>query len=308
MKQTERRNPRSVGIDRLSVEQALRVFHAEDRLAAEAAASAAEDVSAAAEWAAASFRAGGRLVYAGAGTSGRLGALDAAECPPTFGVPPETVVGLIAGGDAALRKAVEGAEDSPEGGAQAVREIGICALDTFIGVSASGTAPYVLGALKEAKRLGAKTALLCCAPPNRSLDSFVDRQICAVVGPEIIAGSTRLKAGTATKLILNQISTIAMIQTGKVYDNWMVNVQLSNRKLRRRALRLVMTLGEAEKPAAQAALDKGGSVKAAVVMLKRGVNAEAAERLLHSAGGNLRTALERGEADSFKQKRKRGNA
>ena len=163
--------------------EALRVFHEENRRAVEAAALAAEDVAAAAEWAAASLRAGGRLAYAGAGTSGRLGVLDASECPPTFGVPAETVVALIAGGDAALRHAVEGAEDSDEGGAQAVRDIRLGPLDTFIGVSASGTAPYALGALKEAKRLGSKTALLCCVPHNHQLDGFVDRQICAVVGP-----------------------------------------------------------------------------------------------------------------------------
>ena len=291
MKETERRNPNSVGIDQKTIAEALRVFHHEDRAAVNAAAAAAPDVEPVVRWAADALRSGGRIVYIGAGTSGRLGVLDASECPPTFGVAPDRVIGIIAGGDDALRNAVEGAEDSPEQGAEDIQRAQIGPDDLLVGVSASGTAPYVLGALQEAKRRGAKTALLRSTPKEPALDGYVDRQIAALTGPEIIAGSTRLKAGAAAKLILNQISTIAMIQTGKVFDNWMINVQPSNRKLRERALKLVMRIAETDEMTARRALQRAGSVKAAVLVLKRSVDPETAERLLQNADGNLRTAL-----------------
>jgi N-acetylmuramic acid 6-phosphate etherase len=221
-----------------------------------------------------------------------LGVLDASECPPTFGVSPELVVGIIAGGDRALRHAVEGAEDSAEEGAQAIASREVAERDVVIGIATSGRTPYVLGALREAHRRGARTALLSCTPPDEDLRTFVDGFLTPLVGPEILTGSTRLKAGTATKLILNQITTIAMIRLGKAYDNWMVDLQATNTKLQDRARRIVMAITGVDVFRAQAALDAAqGRVKTAIVMVAHGLEADAATRHLEAHRGHLRSAL-----------------
>jgi len=288
---TEQRNPRSVGIDQLSVEDILAVFHEEDRAAAAAVEAVRDSVARVIERVVDAFRVGGRLLYVGAGTSGRLGVLDASECPPTFGVSPGLVVGIIAGGDTALRNAVEGAEDSESLGAEDIRSASVGGSDVVVGIATSGRTPYVLGALRAAKSVGAATALLSCTLPDPDLSDFVDVFMTPLVGPEIITGSTRLKAGTATKLILNQITTVAMIRTGKVYDNWMVDLRASNTKLRDRARRIVASIAGVEGDAAQAVLDAAdGEVKTAALMLLRGIDAGAARRALKNAGGSLRDA------------------
>jgi N-acetylmuramic acid 6-phosphate etherase len=295
---TEQRNPRSAGIDTKSARDILEAFHEEDRVAVAAVEGERDHVARAVEWVAAAFAAGGRLLYVGAGTSGRLGVLDASECPPTFGVSPELVVGIIAGGDMALRQSVEGAEDSRRAGAEAIRAHAVGPPDVVVGIATSGRTPFVLGALGEAHRRRAKTVLLSCTPPESSLSRFVDGFITPLVGPELITGSTRLKAGTATKLVLNQLTTTAMILTGKVYDNWMVNVQPTNSKLRARARRIVMDIAGCGRRAAQAALDEAeGDVKVAVMMVSRRLAAGGARLALEQTGGNLRRALEPASPD-----------
>lgn len=290
---TERRNPRSVGLDRLTTLEMLDLFHAEDRTAVEAVVAERENVARVVEWIVEAFRRGGRLFYVGAGTSGRLGVLDAAECPPTFGVPPTMVVGIVAGGDRALRNAVEGAEDSSEEGARAIQDQGVGVCDVVVGIATSGRTPYVLGALQEAHRRRARTVLLSCTPPEENLCAYVDGFITPLVGPEIIAGSTRLKAGTATKLILNQLTTCSMVRIGKVYDNWMVDVQATNSKLRDRARRLVRDIAHVDDETAQRALDAAeGSVKVALVMLAKSVSPQEARLLLSASDGHLRPLLE----------------
>ena len=289
---TERRNPASIGIDRKSIPEMLRIFHEEDRKAVAAVEAVAEAVAEAIEWVEAAFRRGGRLFYVGSGTSGRLGVLDASECPPTFGVSPERVVGIIAGGDVALRRSIEAAEDDAEAGAEAIRTYRIDERDVVVGITTSGRTPYVLGALREAHRRGARTVLLSCTPPESELGAFVDGFITPLVGPEIIAGSTRLKAGTATKLILNQITTIAMIRIGKVYDNWMVDVQATNSKLRERARRMVAEIAGVDAETAQRALNAAsGDTKVAILMLSGEMDAEEARQVLAAHGDSLRAAL-----------------
>jgi len=289
---TEQRNVRSVGIDRLSTPEILDVFHAEDRRAVEAVVAERENIARVIEWIVEAFSRGGRLFYVGAGTSGRLGVLDASECPPTFSVPPTMVIGIIAGGDAALRHAVEGAEDSFDDGAHAIGEHDVGERDVVVGIATSGRTPYVLGALQEAHRRKAKTVLLSCTPPDEALGEYVDGFITPLVGGEIIAGSTRLKAGTATKLVLNQLTTTAMIRLGKVYDNWMVDLQATNSKLRDRARRLVRDIARVDEETAERVLARcGGSVKTALVVLRRGVSPEEARALLDAHGGRLREII-----------------
>ena len=239
------------------------------------------------------FRRGGRLFYIGAGTSGRLGVLDASECPPTFSTHPDMVQGIIAGGDRALRRSVEAAEDKPETGAEAIRERRVTNQDVVVGIASSGYTPYVIGALKEAHKLGAKTIFLCCIPAAEYLDEFVDVCIAPIVGPEIITGSTRLKAGTATKLVLNMLSTISMIKIGKVYNNLMVDLKSSNAKLTDRGIRIIMEVTGTDSEIAQETLARaGGSVKTAIVMLAADVEYDDAVSRLESQAGVLRSVLE----------------
>jgi N-acetylmuramic acid 6-phosphate etherase len=288
---TERRNPRSRGLDLKSTEEILRIINREDAGVARAVAKAIPAIARAVNAIAAALRRGGRLIYVGAGTSGRLAVLDASECPPTFGVPPALVQGVMAGGPPALVRAVEGAEDDAARGARDLRKKKISTGDVVVGLTASGATPYVLGALRYAKRCGAATIGVCC---NRgaAIEHIARISIVAEVGPEVIAGSTRMKAGTAQKLVLNMLSTAAMVQLGHVYDNWMINVALSNQKLRRRGLRVLeeatgASVSEAERAARQA----GHDLRVALIMLKSRMGAREARRRLKQADGDLRNAL-----------------
>ena len=237
---TERRNPRTADIDLAEPLAIVDLMNAEDRTVADAVAAVREPVAALIGEVERAFRAGGRLFYAGAGTSGRLGVLDASECPPTFGVGFEMVQGMIAGGEAAMFRAQEGAEDSPEGGARDVDARGVRSGDVVVGIAASGTTPYVRGVLERARALGARTAVVACSPPPAATLAAADVAIVAVTGPEVLTGSTRLKAGTATKMILNMVTTGAMIRIGKAYGNLMVDLRATNVKLVDRSERIVM--------------------------------------------------------------------
>lgn len=288
---SESRNVFTRELDRRSDEQVVGLMHVEDRRAVRAVRAVLPDIARAVDAIAARMAQGGRLIYVGAGTSGRLGVLDASECPPTFGVDPHVVVGVIAGGDVALRRAVEGAEDVAEDGARAVADLNVGPLDTVVGITASGRTPYVLGALEEARRRGALTVGVICNLPAPVAD-LAEITIAPLVGPEVITGSTRLKAGTAQKLVLNMLSTATMIRLGKVYDNLMVDVQQDNEKLRARARRIVMeATGVDVETAASALQQSGGDVKVAIVsLLTQRPPGEARERLLRS-GGRIREAI-----------------
>ncbi len=276
---TERLHPRAGDLDLLSVEAVVRRLHQEDLAAVRAVRPALPALAEAARAVADALRAGGRLLYLGAGTSGRLGVLDASECPPTFGTDPRQVRATLAGGSRALTRAVEGAEDDTDAGAQAVRRLRAGPRDVVCGISASASTPYVLGALAEARRRGARTVLVCCNTPGPR--TRVDILILAVTGPELVAGSTRLKAGTATKLILNALTTAAFVSLGKVYRGRMVDVRPSNAKLQARAVRMVAELTELPTPQARRLLrEAGDSVKVALAMHFTGLGApEARERL-----------------------------
>lgn len=266
--QTEGRNPRSMHIDAMSTQDMLRCINAEDQLVPLAVEKEITHIAAAVDAVAAAFDRGGRLIYAGAGTSGRLGVLDASECPPTYGTDPAQVVGVIAGGDRALRSAIEGAEDSPEAGKAAMAELAVSALDVVMGISAAGGAAYVIGALEYARGAGAVTVSLTCNP-GALLDEYADICITPVVGPEVVTGSTRMKSGTAQKLVLNMITTGAMIRTGKVYENLMVHMRPTNAKLRARAIRMIGQLtGEAEADCARALDACDGDIRAAADRLR----------------------------------------
>ncbi|MBN1210071.1 MAG: N-acetylmuramic acid 6-phosphate etherase [Myxococcaceae bacterium] len=280
---TERLHARADDLDLLSLEAVVHRLHQEDLAAVRAVRTALPSVAAAARAVAEALRAGGRLLYVGAGTSGRLGVLDASECPPTFGTDPSQVQAVIAGGRQALTRAVEGAEDDKAAGAEAVRRFRAGPRDVVCGISASASTPYVLGALAEARRRRARTVLVCCNPPGRRLR--VDFLILALTGPELVAGSTRLKAGTATKLILNAITTAAFVSLGKVYRGRMVDVRPANAKLRARAARMVAELTELPLAAARRLLgEAGGSVKVALAMHFTGLGPEEArERLQHAS-------------------------
>lgn len=288
---TEARNPHSEAIDTLSPLEIVRLMNAEDARAVAAVGEAAEAVATAVEWAAERFRRGGRLVYVGAGTSGRLGVLDASECPPTFGTPHEMVVGLIAGGPTALTRAVEGAEDDPTQGAADLSALGVTPLDLVVGIATSGRTPYVIGAVREAKRRGAVTVGIACNAPS-PLGREADLEIALLVGPEVIAGSTRLKAGTATKLVLNTITTGAMVRIGKTLGNRMVDLRPSNEKLRIRSRRMLRDLTGLDDALAAATLDRcHGRLKSALVVALAGVEPAEAEALLDRNGGLVRAAV-----------------
>ncbi len=292
MKKTEQRNPKSIDIDLKSTSEIVRVFHEEDRKAIAAVEAESDAIAHAIDLCVAAFQSGGRLFYVGAGTSGRLGVLDASECPPTFSTPPEMVQGIIAGGDVALRRSVEGEEDKPERGAQAIRERQLTPQDILVGIASSGRTPYVIGALKEAHTIGATTIFLCCVPAPAHLKECVTHFITPIVGPEIITGSTRLKAGTATKLVLNMLTTAAMIKLGKVYNNLMVDVHASNTKLVARSIRIVQTVTGVDAATAEAALTQAeGRAKVAIVMLTQRIDATDAVALLEEHGGFLRSLL-----------------
>jgi N-acetylmuramic acid 6-phosphate etherase len=288
---TEQRLPESMSLDAMSADEAVALMNAQDALAVAAVAAERANVARAAELVAAALREGGRLIYFGAGTSGRLGVLDASECPPTFRTEPEQVQGVIAGGEAAMFRAQEGAEDRAEDGAAAVDAKGADARDVVMGIAAGGTTPFVHGALRRARELGAKTVFLSCVQPVPS-EPPVDVVIRPLTGPEVLTGSTRLKAGTATKLVLNQITTVAMVRLGKVYENLMVDLRATNQKLWDRGVRIVVTLtGVSRDAAADLLRQADGRVKRAVVMQRRQVGAAEADRLLDASGGSLRIAV-----------------
>jgi len=264
----------------------------QDRTVADAVARAIPQIAAVVERAVESLRQGGRLIYLGAGTSGRLGVLDASECPPTFQCPPEQVVGIIAGGDAALRRSSEGKEDNPDGAREQLEQLNVGPTDTVIGIASSGTTAYVLGAIHIARQRGAQTALLCCATADALPPHEAEHVIAVPVGPEVVTGSTRMKAGTATKMILNMISTATMNALGKTWGNLMVDVRASNQKLRDRAARIVVSQTDLDRQAAFELLDRaGGSVKVALVMAVRGVDREEASKLIDQHDGQLRPIL-----------------
>jgi N-acetylmuramic acid 6-phosphate etherase len=289
---TEARNPASERIDSLSPLEIVRLMNAEDARVAEAVGREAAAIAQAIEVIADRLHGGGRLVYIGAGTSGRLGVLDSAECPPTFSTPPELVVGLIAGGDTALRRAVEGAEDHPEHAVEDLARIALSAKDVLVGIATSGRTPYVIGGLNHARQLGAYAIGLACNDGS-ALAGAADLMITPVVGPEVISGSTRLKAGTATKLVLNMLSTGAMVRLGKTYGNLMVDLKATNAKLVVRTRRIVAALtGLSEEQAEQQLARCDGELKTAVVAHQRKLSPEAARALLERAGGHLRLALE----------------
>ena len=293
IKKTEQQNLNSIDIDLKSTSEIVQIFHEEDRKAVAAVEAESEAIAHAIELCVTAFRAGGRLFYVGAGTSGRLGVLDASECPPTFSTPPEMVQGIIAGGDVALRRSVEGEEDKPGSGARVVREQQITPQDVLVGIASSGRTPYVIGALKEAHTIGATTIFLCCVPPPQQLKEWVTHFIAPIVGPEIITGSTRLKAGTATKLVLNMLTTISMIKLGKVYNNLMVDVHASNTKLVERSIRIVQAVTGVDAAAAEKTLAQaGGRAKLAIVMLAKGLNLKDANTLLEEHKGFLRHILD----------------
>ena len=292
LRATERRNPRTVGIDTATPLQIVDLLAAEDATVPLAVARARESVAAVIALVEASFRKGGRLVYVGAGTSGRLGVLDASECPPTFGTPPEMVIGLIAGGLPALVRSAEGVEDDVNAGREIIdaREVG--AADTVVGIAASGVTPYVRAALGRAQERNARTALVACAEPPRLLRDSCDVCVVLDTGPEPITGSTRMKAGTATKLVLNAISTGAMIRIGKTYGNLMVDLRAASAKLVDRGERIVMSVtGGSRDEAREAITAAGGSVRTAIVMRHGGIGRTEAEALLAEHDHRLRPIL-----------------
>ena len=291
---TEARNPASEHLDSLTPLELVRLINAEDAKCAAAVAEQAESIAKAIEMIAHRLSHGGRLIYIGAGTSGRLGILDAAECPPTFRSDPSQVVGIIAGGPSAMLKAVEGAEDSPDLAAEDLRKIDLCSHDVLVGIATSGRTPYVIGGLDYARSQGACTIGLACNKDSL-LSSRADVSIIPVVGPEVLSGSTRMKAGTATKMVLNMLSTGAMVQMGKTYGNLMVDLNATNVKLTERAKRIVGALTGLAADAAAALLDRcNGEVKTAIVSHRLNLSPEEARGALQAARGHLRRALEGG--------------
>ena len=290
---TEQRNPKSTKIDKLDVLGIVDLINNEDRLVAAAVSDEREAIARAIELVEKAFQGGGRLVYVGAGTSGRLGVLDAAEMPPTFGVDPEMVHGVIAGGYQALVRSQEGAEDHLEDGAAAINNLDVGQRDFVLGIATSGSTPYVHGALSRARELGARTGFLLCTSPPAALLSEHDVVIAPLVGAEVITGSTRMKAGTATKLVLNTITTGAMVRIGKVYSNLMVDLQVTCEKLRDRGERILSELLNLDQPAAAALLDRAsGDVKTALVMGHLGIDREEALKRLDAADGVVSMVIE----------------
>ncbi len=289
---TEQRNLRTERIDVASTLEIVDLISAEDATVVGAIRAVRLEIAQAVDLVVAAFDRGGRLIYVGAGTSGRLGVLDASECPPTFGTPPNMVVGIIAGGSQALVKGLEGAEDDVNAGAEAMDHARVGPEDFVLGIAASGTTPFVRAALSRAQTIGAMTGLVSCSDPPKLLAETCDVLILPKVGPEALTGSTRMKAGTATKLVLNTISTGAMIRLGRAYGNLMVDLMAWSDKLRDRGERIVMECCEVDRGAAQRAIEgAGGSVKLAIVMVKKGVEKAEAERLLEQAGGFVRRAV-----------------
>jgi N-acetylmuramic acid 6-phosphate etherase len=289
---TEQRNPRSMDLDRLSTEGVLRLINSEDKLVPLAVEREIPYIEQAVELIVHSLKQGGRLLYFGAGTSGRLGVVDASECPPTFGTDPGMVVGVMAGGHAAMFRSQEGAEDSEEQAGRDVEAHHVGPLDTVCGIAASRRTPYVVAAVRKAKELGAKT-IYVTTNPRSEFDLEVDVAICPEVGPEVLMGSTRMKSGTAQKLVLNLLTTTAMVKLGKVYENMMIDLQLTNRKLVERSKRILMTITGVDYPTAASFLERsGGHVKTAIVMIKTGVSAEEARGKIARADGFVRGAIE----------------
>jgi N-acetylmuramic acid 6-phosphate etherase len=287
---TEARNPGTENLDSLSTSDLVRAFHTADREAVAAVERELPRIAAAIDAIVLRMESGGRLFYLGAGTSGRLGVLDASECPPTYNTRPEMVQGLIAGGDVALRRSIERAEDDEAQGRADLEAHGFADKDVLVGIAASGRTPYVLGGVKYARELGALTIGLSCVPAS-ALALAAVLEITPATGPEVVTGSTRMKAGTATKLVLNMLSTGTLVRLGYVYGNLMVNVQPTNAKLRDRAARIIATVTGVDTSTAAALLDDAGSVKTAIVMHKLALDREAAEARLKIAGGQLRAAL-----------------
>ncbi len=311
---TEQRSPASAALDALSTEQALRMMNTQDMDVAVAVREAIPSISRTVDDIVKGMRHGGRLVYIGAGTSGRLGVLDASEIPPTFQADPNQIIGIIAGGDDALRQSSEGMEDDFEGAVPELEKLKLGPNDTLIGIAAGGTTPYVWGGIHHAKTLGATTAIICCVhiksllrrkkspvvlgngtvntPPPPSLPAEIDHQIELIVGPEVVTGSTRLKAGTATKLALNMLTTITMVQLGKVWGNLMVDLRASNEKLKDRAIRIICSQTDLDRPkAAELLIRADALVKTALVMELRGISADQANRLIEEHNGQIRPIL-----------------
>jgi N-acetylmuramic acid 6-phosphate etherase len=285
---TEQRNPRSTRIDQLTTIEIVDLINAEDRMVAAAVHEEREQIARAIDIAVDCFRKDGRLFYVGAGTSGRLGVLDASEMPPTYRTDPSMVQGIIAGGLPALVRAQEGAEDHPEDGAAAIDERAVGSFDFVLGIASSGTTPYVHGALRRAAERGARTGLLLCTYPTPELTRGYDIVIAPLVGPEVITGSTRMKAGTATKMVLNTISTASMVHLGKVYGNLMVDLQVTCDKLQDRGERILMeTLHIDDEEALRLLESAGGHVKTALVMSRRNVDRAAAEKMLDDVDGRI---------------------
>lgn len=288
---TEQRNPASLNIDRASTREILEIINTEDHLVPLAVRREIPYIEQAVEIVLDAFRSGGRLLYAGAGTSGRIGVVDASECPPTFGTPPHLVQGIIAGGREAMFQAQEGAEDYEESGEADMKEAGVTSKDVVCGIAASRRTPYVVGAVKYARSVGART-LFVTMNPRSEFDLEVDVAICPVVGPEVVMGSTRMKSGTAQKLVLNMITTTAMVRLGKTYENMMVDLQMTNKKLVERSRRIVMTITGVDYSEAASHLDRaGGHVKTALVMILADVGADEARRRLEEADGFVRDAI-----------------
>ena len=289
---TEQRNPNSMHVDSLSALEIVQLMNEEDKQVPLAIEKCLPQIAQAVECIVAAFQQGGRLVYIGAGTSGRLGVLDASECPPTFGVSPEMVKGIIAGGERALRHPIEGAEDSKSQAVVDLQTIQFSSKDVLVGIAASGRTPYVIGALEYAKSLGSVTVSIA-SNPNSAMANIVDIAIDTVVGPEVLTGSSRLKSGTAQKLVLNMLTTASMILMGKCYQNLMVDVQASNEKLKARAIRIVMQATDCDKALAEETLKQADqNAKLAIMMILSGLDRAQAEALLEKHQGKLQLALE----------------
>jgi N-acetylmuramic acid 6-phosphate etherase len=289
---SENRNARTMGIDLMSTAEILSVINTEDRIVPEAVGKTLPQVALAVEAIVTAFSRGGRLVYIGAGTSGRLGVLDASECPPTFGVPPGMVIGLIAGGHEALVRATEGAEDQADAGVADLRRVGLTGDDVVVGIAVSGRTPYVIGALTYAKSVGSVTVALTCNPES-TIARMADISIAPLVGAEVVTGSTRLKSGTAQKLVLNMLTTASMIRIGKTYQNLMVDLHASNEKLLARAVRIVMQATDCTVAEAEQALERAGNdVKLAILTTLTGKTVDDARAAMRDAGGFLRRALQ----------------
>lgn len=297
---TEQRNPLSVGMDEMSVLEILSLINSEDAKVAEAVEAEIPYIAAVVEEIVERFKLGGRLFYVGAGTSGRMGIIDAAECPPTFGTPPERVQAIIAGGNKAVFQSQEGAEDKPEKGAKEIERAGIIARDVVIGIAASKRTPFVLGALERAFEIGAYTVLLTTNPRESLTFPFLKEAICPVVGPEVLMGSTRMKSALAQKMVLTMITTTAMVRLGKVFENMMVDLQLTNKKLEERAKRIVMIATGCDYDRAEELLQAaGGHVKTAIIMQIANCSKEEAARVLAESDGFVKRAIRKLSESGF---------